>query len=65
MPLIVLTTPQKYTLPLLLTLLNSQKREFLGALITGAMLSTLPSLLLLVFAARQLVKGLSLGAVRG
>jgi len=65
MPLILLSTPEKYTLPLMLNVLNSQKREFLGALIAGSMLSTLPSLLLLMVASRQLIHGISLGAVRG
>jgi cellobiose transport system permease protein len=64
MPLIVLSTPEKFTLPLLLNLLNSQKREFLGALIAGSMLSTIPSLLLLVVASRQLIQGIALGAVK-
>ena len=63
-PLIVMRSPDMYTLPLALRSLQSPVDTEWGALMTGSALATLPLLLLFAVSSRQLIAGLTSGAVK-
>ena len=64
-PLIVMRSPEMYTLPLALRSLQSPVNTEWGALIAGAAIATLPLLVLFAISSRRLIDGLTAGAVRG
>ena len=63
-PLIVMRSPDMYTLPLALRSLQSPVNTEWGALMAGAAIATLPLVLLFVLSSRQLISGLTAGAVK-
>jgi multiple sugar transport system permease protein len=63
-PLIVMRSLGEYTLPLALRSLQSTVNTEWGALMTGAAIATLPLLLLFAVSSRQLIAGLTAGAVK-
>jgi multiple sugar transport system permease protein len=63
-PLIVMRSPEMYTLPLALRSLQSPVNTEWGALMTGSAIATLPLLVLFVLSSRQLISGLTTGAVK-
>ena len=63
-PLIVMRSPDMYTLPLALRSLQSPVDTEWGALMTGSAIATLPLVLLFVLSSRQLISGLTTGAVK-
>ncbi len=63
-PLIVMRTPEMYTLPLALRSLQSPVNTEWGALMTGSAIATLPLVVLFVLSSRQLISGLTTGAVK-
>lgn len=63
-PLVVLRTPAAYTLPLALRSLQSPVDTEWGALMAGSFVATLPLLVLFLLASRQLIAGLTAGAVK-
>jgi multiple sugar transport system permease protein len=63
-PLIVMRSPENYTLPLALRSLQSPVNTEWGALMTGSAIATLPLLVLFVLSSRQLISGLTSGAVK-
>ena len=63
-PLIVMRTPENFTLPLALRLLQNPVDTEWGALIAGAAIATLPLIALFALASRQLIAGLTAGAVK-
>ncbi|NRF65769.1 carbohydrate ABC transporter permease [Aquincola sp. S2] len=63
-PLIVMRSPDNYTLPLALRSLQSPADTEWGALMAGAAVATLPLLVLYTLASRQLIAGLTVGAVK-
>ncbi len=63
-PLIVMRSPEKYTLPLALRSLQSPVDTEWGALMTGSAIATIPLLVLFALASRQLIAGLTSGAVK-
>ena len=63
-PLIVMRSPDMYTLPLALRSLQSPVNTEWGALMTGSAIATLPLLVLFVLSSRQLISGLTTGAVK-
>jgi len=63
-PLIVLRSPEHFTLPLALRLLQNPVDTEWGALIAGAAVATLPLIALFMLASRQLIAGLTAGAVK-
>lgn len=64
-PLIVMRSPEMYTLPLALRSLQSPVNTEWGALMAGAAIATVPLLLLFAISSRRLIDGLTAGAVRG
>ena len=63
-PLIVMRSPEMYTLPLALRSLQSPVNTEWGALMTGSAIATLPLVILFVLSSRQLISGLTAGAVK-
>ncbi|MDT7838132.1 carbohydrate ABC transporter permease [Aquabacterium sp. OR-4] len=63
-PLIVMRNPEMFTLPLALRNLQSPLDTQWGALMVGSAIATVPLLLLFVMSSRQLIAGLTAGAVK-
>ena len=63
-PLVVMRSPENYTLPLALRSLQSPVDTEWGALMTGSAIATIPLLILFVLCSRQLIAGLTAGAVK-
>ena len=63
-PLIVLRSADQYTLPLALRSMQSTVNTEWGALMAGSAIATLPLLVLFVLSSRQLIAGLTAGAVK-
>ncbi len=63
-PLVVMRSPDMYTLPLALRSLQSPVDTEWGALMTGSAIATLPLVVLFVLSSRQLISGLTAGAVK-
>ncbi len=63
-PLVVLRSPEMYTLPLALRSLQSPVNTEWGALMAGSAIATLPLVLLFMVSSRQLISGLTTGAVK-
>lgn len=63
-PLIVMRSPENYTLPLALRSLQSPVDTEWGALMTGSAIATVPLVILFVLCSRQLIAGLTAGAVK-
>lgn len=63
-PLIILQDLQKFTLPIILALLNNQYGTRLHLVMTGATLATLPILFVFFLASDRFIKGLTAGSVK-
>jgi multiple sugar transport system permease protein len=63
-PLVVMRSPDMYTLPLALRSLQSPVNTEWGALMTGSAIATLPLVVLFLLSSRQLISGLTTGAVK-
>jgi multiple sugar transport system permease protein len=63
-PLIVMRSLDNYTLPLALRTLQSPVNTEWGALMTGSAIATIPLLILFAVSSRQLIAGLTAGAVK-
>jgi multiple sugar transport system permease protein len=63
-PLIVMRSADNYTLPLALRTLQSPVNTEWGALMAGSAIATLPLLVLFAVFSRQLIAGLTAGAVK-
>jgi multiple sugar transport system permease protein len=63
-PLVILRSADNYTLPLALRSLQSTTNTEWGALMAGSAIATLPLLVLFIVSSRQLIAGLTAGAVK-
>jgi multiple sugar transport system permease protein len=63
-PLIVMRSAENYTLPLALRGLQAPTNTEWGALMTGSAIATIPLMVLFVISSRQLIAGLTAGAVK-
>jgi multiple sugar transport system permease protein len=63
-PLIVMRSPDMYTLPLAMRSLISPVDTEWGALMAGASIATLPLVVLFLISSKQLISGLTAGAVK-
>jgi multiple sugar transport system permease protein len=63
-PLIVIRDPEMFTVPLALRSLQATGQVPWGVISTGAAIAVLPLLALFMFASRQLIEGLTAGAVK-
>jgi multiple sugar transport system permease protein len=64
-PLILLPRIDSTTLPVALSVLNSRVDNNLGALMLGNALTLLPLMLIFLFFSKQIISGLTAGAVKG
>ncbi len=64
-PLVVLSSRDKYTIPVALRTLQGQIATDWGAVLTGTALAVLPLLIIFVLASRQVIEGLVAGSVKG
>ena len=64
-PFIILNDPEKFTLPLILGLLQNQYGNNLNYIMTGAALATVPILAVFIMMSRQFIGGLTAGALKG
>ncbi len=64
LPLIVMRSSDMYTLPLALRSIQSPVDTPWGALMAGSAIATIPLLILYVLSSRQLISGLTAGAVK-
>ena len=65
-PSVILTSQSKYTLPIMVSLLNGDiyKREH-GAIYVGLSLTALPLIVVYFILAKYIVAGVALGSVKG
>jgi len=63
-PLVVMRSPDMYTLPLALRSMQSPVDTEWGALMTGSAIATIPLIVLFIMSSRQLISGLTVGAVK-
>jgi len=63
-PLIVMRSPEMYTLPLALRSMQSPVNTEWGAVMAGSAIATLPLLVLFAVSSRRLIDGLTAGAVK-
>ena len=63
-PLVVMHSPDMYTLPLALRSMQSPVDTEWGALMTGSAIATIPLIVLFIMSSRQLISGLTVGAVK-
>jgi multiple sugar transport system permease protein len=63
-PLVVMRTLDNYTLPLALRSMQSTTNTEWGALMAGSAIATVPLLVLFAISSRQLIAGLTAGAVK-
>jgi len=65
LPLVMLTTKTKFTLPIILSSLNGQYKSEYNLLMAGALVSMLPILLIYALAQKYFAAGLQVGGVKG
>lgn len=65
MPLVLLTSSENYTLPIILNSLSGQFKTAYNLLMAGSLISILPLLAVYVFAHRYFASGLQVGGVKG
>lgn len=64
-PLVLINDAEKYTIPLYIKSLSSLYRTDYGAQLAGLVLATVPLIAMFVFGAKNFIKGLTAGAVKG
>lgn len=65
LPLVMLTTKQKFTLPIILNSLSGQYESKYNLLMAGALISMLPILAVYALAQKYFASGLQIGGVKG
>jgi multiple sugar transport system permease protein len=64
-PLIVMRSPENFTLPLALRSMQNPAATEWGAVMAGSAIAVLPLLIVFVFSSRRLIEGMTAGAVKG
>ena len=64
-PLIVISSPDHYTAPLGLALFVTKNRTSWDMLLAGSVIATIPMIIVFLVFQRHLIKGLTVGAVKG
>ena len=65
LPLVLLSTKTKFTLPIILSSLNGQYTNEYNLLMAGALVSMIPVLILYAFAQKHFTAGFQIGGVKG
>jgi cellobiose transport system permease protein len=64
-PLVLISKPELYTIPLAISLISSEYRTDYGARILALSLSTIPIIIIFSFGSKHLIRGLVGGSVKG
>ena len=64
-PLVLVSRPDLYTIPIFIRTLGNAYRTDYGAQIAGLVLATIPLVVMFVLGSRNFIKGLTAGAVKG
>jgi multiple sugar transport system permease protein len=64
-PLVMMKTPECYTLPIGLLAFDSSQGQQTNLLMAAVTMSVIPMILVFIFMQKQLVKGIMLGGVKG
>lgn len=65
LPLVLMTSPKNYTLPIILNALSGQFKTAYDLLMAGSLISVIPLLIIYVGAQRYFASGLQIGGVKG
>ena len=63
-PFIMLRTPNMFTLPVVIYLLNGEERTPYGLIMAGGLLTTLPLVLAFLFFQKQFIAGITAGSIK-
>ena len=64
-PLVLMKTPDKYTLPIGMLAFQSSQGQQTNLLMAAVAMSVIPMIIIFVLMQKQLVKGIMLGGVKG
>ncbi len=64
-PLVMMKTPERYTLPIGMMAFDSSQGQQTNLLMAAVAMSVIPMIILFIFMQKQLVKGIMLGGVKG
>jgi multiple sugar transport system permease protein len=64
-PLIVMRSPENFTIPLALRSMQNPAATEWGAVMAGSAIAVLPLLVVFIFTSRRLIEGMTAGAVKG
>lgn len=64
-PLILLSTPSKYTLPIMIVAAKGVYKQDFGAIYTGVAISVVPIMIAFIAMSKKIVGGLTVGGVKG
>lgn len=65
LPLVLMTSPRNYTLPIILNALSGQFKTSYDLLMAGSLISVIPLLVIYIGAQRYFASGLQIGGVKG
>ena len=65
LPLVLMTSPKNYTLPIILNALSGQFKTSYDLLMAGSLISVIPLLIIYIGAQRYFASGLQIGGVKG
>lgn len=65
LPLVLMTSPKNYTLPIILNALSGQFKTSYDLLMAGSLISVVPLLIIYIGAQRYFASGLQIGGVKG
>jgi multiple sugar transport system permease protein len=65
LPLVLMTSPKNYTLPIILNALSGQFKTAYDLLMAGSLISIVPLLVIYIGAQRYFASGLQIGGVKG
>jgi len=65
LPLVLMTSPKNYTLPIILNALSGQFKTAYDLLMAGSLISIVPLLIIYIGAQRYFASGLQIGGVKG
>ena len=65
LPLVLMTSPKNYTLPIILNALSGQFKTAYDLLMAGSLISVVPLLIIYIGAQRYFASGLQIGGVKG
>ena len=65
LPLVMISTQEKYTMPILIVVAKGVYKTDFGAIYTGIAISVVPIMIAFVFMSKRIIGGLTIGGVKG